>query len=134
LGNFREHGVLLYLSKDLYSGWVRLQADKDLGRTYAGLLPFTEGLYRLGYISKEVYEEHLKKYSQPLTAKEELTDSQLKEKERLEKENHYFKAVLEEWDNRPIEWKNKMISYAKKHSESENAKLLIAKGNAGAGS
>ena len=43
---FREHGVMLYLDKALYKAFIRLQADKGLGRSYAGLLPFVEGLYR----------------------------------------------------------------------------------------
>ena len=39
--SFREHGVMLYLDKTLYKAFIRLQADKGLGRSYAGLLPFT---------------------------------------------------------------------------------------------
>ena len=77
---FREHGVMLYLDKTLYKAFIRLQADKGLGRSYAGLLPFVEGLYRLGYLSKEEYEVHFKKYSQELKETKSLT------KEDLEKQ------------------------------------------------
>jgi len=63
LGKFREHGVMLFLSHDLYIGFIKLQADRGLGRSFAGLLPFNEGLYSMGYISKEAYEAHKAKYS-----------------------------------------------------------------------
>lgn len=63
---FKEHQVMLCLDKEPYHGFIQIQADRDLGRSYAGLLPFVEGLYHLGYISKEVYDAHFKKYSEPL--------------------------------------------------------------------
>lgn len=66
MGDFREHGVMLYLDKTLYRAFIKLQADKGLGRSYAGLLPFTEGLFHLGYLSKQDHEEHVAKYSQGL--------------------------------------------------------------------
>ena len=84
MGSFKEHGVLIYLSKDLYIGFIKLQADKRLGRSYAGLLPFTEGLFRMGYISKEVYEEHIKKYSEPLESEKQVSLEQSKEKQFIE--------------------------------------------------
>lgn len=63
---FKEHQVMLCLDKEPYHGFIQIQADRDLGRSYAGLLPFVEGLYHLGYISKEGYDAHFKKYSEPL--------------------------------------------------------------------
>jgi hypothetical protein len=130
LGSFREHGVLIYLSKELYSGWIRLQADKDLGRSYAGLLPFTEGLYRLGYISKEVYEEHIRKYSQPLSARTEvLTLERQQEKAFLEQKNKQFRGMLDQWNEHPdLHWRINVISEAEKYPDLECAKLLIVKG------
>jgi hypothetical protein len=64
---FREHGVMLYLDKTLYKAFIRLQADKGLGRSYAGLLAFVEGLFHLGFLSKEDYQKYVAKYSQELT-------------------------------------------------------------------
>ncbi len=54
---FKEHGLMLFLGKPLYNAFIKLQADKGLGRSYAGLLSFTSGLYYLGYLSKIDYEE-----------------------------------------------------------------------------
>jgi len=63
MGKFREHGVMLFLDHELYIGFIKLQADRGLGRSFAGLLPFNEGLFQMGYISKESYEAHKAKYS-----------------------------------------------------------------------
>ena len=93
---FQEHGILLYLSRDLYTAFIRLQGDKDLGRSYAGLLALTEGMFRLGYISKDVYEEHVKKYSQPMTQPKPPTQEQLEERRELEELEKQFAAVLKQ--------------------------------------
>lgn len=63
---FSEHKVMLCLDKELYRAFIKLQADKELGRSYAGLLPYVEGLFHMGYITQEVRDSHVLKYSQPL--------------------------------------------------------------------
>lgn len=130
MGSFREHGVLNYLSKDLYVGFIKLQADKGLGRSYAGLLLLTEGLYRLGYISKAVYDEHVKKYSQPLgNAKPVLSLEQEKSKQFLEQKERQFRGQLEQWEDHPdLNWRVKVVAEAEKYPDIECAKLLVAKG------
>jgi hypothetical protein len=138
LGSYREHGVLIFLSKDLYFGFIRLQADKGLGRSYAGLLPFTEGLFRLGYISKEVYEEHFKKYSQPFAAENPvstvLTIEQLKEKRFLEQKDKQLKGMLEQWEyHLGNEWRAKVLTEAEKWKDKlESARCLLEKKEANA--
>jgi len=94
LGKFREHGVMLFLSHDLYIGFIKLQADRGLGRSFAGLLPFNEGLYRMGYISKESYEAHKKKYSVKLGATPSIP-IQTKYAKQIES----FENILKEWPN-----------------------------------
>ena len=99
---FREHGVMLYLDKTLYKAFIRLQADKGLGRSYAGLLPFVEGLYHLGYLSKEEYEIHFQKYNTPLTEEPKpLTKEQMQEQEKLKQLTKTFKMILEQWETVP---------------------------------
>ena len=126
---FKEHGVMLYLSKELYSGWIKLQADKDLGRTYAGLLPFVEGLYILGYFSKEVYEENIKKYSEPLNPKEKTTLEDQEQIKLKKEKDMQFKGMLEAWDIPHLKpnWRQYVLSEAKKYPELEYAKLILAK-------
>lgn len=125
---FREHGVMLYLDKTLYKAFIKLQADKELGRSYAGLLPFVEGLFHLGYLSKDDYEKYVQKYTQGL--KEEpkpLTLEQLKEKQLLEHKERYFQSVLEQWDLHPdSEWRAKKLAEAKQWKDRvESARRLL---------
>lgn len=61
---------MLYLSPELHHGFTKVMADKCLGRAFAGLLPFVEGLYQMGYISKNTYDVHVEKYSIPLYKEE----------------------------------------------------------------
>lgn len=96
---------MLCLDKDVYRGFIKLQADKNLGRAYAGLLPYVEGLYRMGYISKEVYDFHFKKYSEPMTKETVVPESE------EEKQN---KAMLKQKDKLFLE----MIAQFEIHSES----------------
>lgn len=126
MDNFREHGVMLYLSKALYVGFIKLQADKGLGRSFAGLLPLTEGMYQLGYISKEVYEEHFKKYSQPLVSKTPLTSEQIREKQILKQKEGYFKRALDQWDIHPQpSWRYKVFVQAEKWKDKVASAQLI---------
>lgn len=128
MGSFKEHGILLYLSKDLYTGFIRLQADKGLGRSFAGLLPFIEGLFRLGYISKEVYEEHVKKYSEPLESEKPLSLEQSTEQSFLERRDRQLKGMLEQWDLHPDpKWRNKVYDFAGKYADKlQSARDILA--------
>ena len=95
---FQEHYVRLFLDKELYVAFIKLQADKTLGRSYAGLLAFTEGLFHMGYINREVYETHVKKYSDKLVGKKQLTLAETQEMEKNIQLARFFKAVAEQWE------------------------------------
>ena len=68
--NKREHGLLLFLNPTLTLSLVKLQADRNLGRSYAGLLALAEGLYQLGYLDKANHDQVAEKYSIPLIPQE----------------------------------------------------------------
>ena len=133
MGDFREHGVLLYLDKTLYKAFIRLQADRGLGRSYAGLLPFTEGLFRLGYLSSEDYEVHIRKYNQGLAEKPQpLSAQQLEKKRELEGKQKVFSMVLEQWNQHPSDWQARWVKEAKKWKDRvANAQLVLALANSG---
>jgi hypothetical protein len=125
MGDFREHGVMLYLDRELYSAFIKLQADKNLGRSYAGLLPLTEGLYRLGYVTKDVYERHFTKYSEGL-GKEPATQEQLDEQQVLKEKGKLFSRILEQWHEHPShKWRQTWIREAERFSKVPNAKLIL---------
>jgi hypothetical protein len=130
MGDFREHGVRLYLDKVLYKAFIRLQADRGLGRSFAGLLPFTEGLYRLGYITQRDYEEHIRKYSQELVEAKPLGLEQLKEQEKIRKLDKFYSEVLKQWPNLSEKTRQAHIAKAKEMNEKvPNAKLVLALAN-----
>jgi hypothetical protein len=119
----------MYLSKELYNGFIRLQADRSVGRSYAALLPFTEGLFRFGYISKQVYDEHVKKYSQPLSEeKPVLSLEQQKETQFLQERDRQLKGMLEQWDLHPSpEWREKTFAFAEKYANRlQSARDILA--------
>jgi hypothetical protein len=95
---FQEHYLRLFLDKELYVAFIKLQADKTLGRSYGGLLAFTEGLFHMGYINKEVYQNHVVKYSDKLIAKKQLTLAETQEMEKNIQLARFFQAVAEQWE------------------------------------
>lgn len=125
MGDFREHGVMLYLDRTLYRAFIKLQADKDLGRSYAGLLPFVEGLYAMGYINEQVYVQHKEKYSVPLIVDKPLQHFVDKEDEQL---NKTLKMAADQWeDHRDPLWRQGWITRAELHPTLPNSKLVLDK-------
>lgn len=116
--SFHEHGLVLYLSPELYLALVKLQADRTLGRCYAGLSALIEGFYRLGYLSKEDYEELSKRYNKPLIRKKEPTSAQLKEHEEIERLEKHFLNVSRQWPQ---------LSNRVRNGHVRNARLWVGK-------
>jgi len=63
---FKQHRFILCLDSPLYMSVVKFQAENELGRSYAALRIFIEGLKALNLISQDLYEYYRKKYSEPL--------------------------------------------------------------------
>jgi len=125
MGKFKEHGVLMYLSNPLYLGFVKLQADKGLGRSFAALLPFVEGLYAMGYITERVYEQHKKRYSQPLIVEKPLSQFIDKEDETL---NKTLGMVADQWEeHKKPSWRQKWLTIARSNLKLPNSKLVLEK-------
>lgn len=125
---FKEHGVLLYLPPELYSAFIRLQADKGLGRSYAGLLALTEGLHCLGYLSEDEHAIYVKRYSRKLTEqKTALTLQQTKEKEARIKLEKQFSDIIKQWSTMKQSSRDYYMKKALDNKEIiPNAKLVIA--------
>jgi hypothetical protein len=116
--DFKEHGVLLYLTPSLYLAFIKLQGDKGLGRSFAGLLAFNEGMHTLGYISDEQYEENRRKYSRKLfeaQPQKPLTLEQVEAKKQHDGMARAFSGVYSQWNlphNDPL-WRDKWVAKAK---------------------
>jgi len=127
MGNFREHAVRLFLDRELYLAFIKLQADKKLGRSFAGLLPFVEGLYRLGYITEEAYESHKERYSAPLVAEKLITIEETKGQKKLKKIEEQFSKFIKNWDSMKPKAKQYAILKARKYRDTvSNAELVLA--------
>jgi hypothetical protein len=126
MGDFREHGVKLFLDKELYTAFIRLQADKGLGRSFAGLLPFVEGLYHMGYVSREVYENHREKYCQPLLSKKEPTPEELEVREKSNRLNKTLGKVVSQWKEHTSEdWRRKWAQTARQNPGLPNSQRIL---------
>jgi hypothetical protein len=94
---FKEHGLMLYVDRELYVAFNKFIGDKGLGRSYGGLLLLTEGLHNLGYLSNESYEVHHKKYSRGLIESAPVKPSP-EQKEITLQIKKTLRLVLEQFD------------------------------------
>jgi len=62
----KAHCLRLYLDSPLYLKLIQFQAEKKLGKSFAGLLIFIEGMKSLGLIDKDTYEFYKNRYDKPL--------------------------------------------------------------------
>jgi hypothetical protein len=131
--SFREHGVMLYLDKTSYKAFIRPQADKGLGRSFAELLPFIEGLHHMGYLTDPEHEERVKKYSQPLCEEARpLTTEQVQQKSEVANWEKRFSLAIKEWSSMPEKSQVWHVQKAKELLDGvPNAKLVLALANGG---
>jgi len=125
---FREHGLRIYLNVPLYKGFIKLQGDKELGRSYAGLLAFTIGLYELGYLSKSNFLRLKQKYNTPLDKEpQQLTLADTPKQNELNELNEDFGKVVAQWNFHPEQaWRDEWIKRAIQNGDLPNAKKLLA--------
>jgi hypothetical protein len=130
-GSFKEHGFRLYLDKTLYKALVRLQADKGLGRSYAGLLPLVEGLHSMGYLTNQECEERIKKYSQPLCdVPPPPTMEELQRKSELVNWEKRFSRAIEQWSTMPEESREWHVQKARELQDKvSKAKFVLSLAN-----
>ena len=72
---------------ELYLAVIKFQVQKELGKSYAGLLLITKAAYQEQLITKEVYEKYLYRYSRKLVPAEQprkLTTEEQKEKQKMD--------------------------------------------------
>lgn len=127
MGKYKEHGLLIYLNNPLYMGFIKLQADKGLGRSFAGLLAFTTGLFEMGYISKAEYLRFKARYSTPLDKEpQQLTLAETPMQNELNKLDKTFSDVLAQWNLHLDEkWRRRWIKKAMENGDLPNAKKLL---------
>ncbi len=92
----QEHIMKICLAPELYLAITKYQVQKEIGKTYAGLLLLTKALYQENLITKEVYEKFVYRYSRKLLLEEQpqkLTTEQQKNKQKLDEKTRSFGAT-----------------------------------------
>ena len=126
----REHGLLLFLSPELTLGIARLQVKKELGRSYAGLLALTEGLFKLGAIPEDVYRALTERYSQPLVQeRKKVTQKDLEARAQVQQLERQFSDVLNQWTTISSKAREAWIKRARAHPEVPNSRLVVGLAN-----
>ena len=114
----QEHIVKICLPPELYLAVTKFQVQKEIGRTYAGLLLLTKAVYQEQLISREVYEKYLYRYSRKLVPEEQtpkLSAEQQKEKQKLDEKARSFSAAYNQWEEHPDpKWRQWWINEAEK--------------------
>jgi hypothetical protein len=80
----KPHALTLFLDAPLCVALTQFQALNTLGRTYAGLLIFIEGLRKLNLVNEVVYQHYKGLYSQPLRITPIVEDPQVAKRNEAE--------------------------------------------------
>ena len=114
----QEHIMKICMPPELYLAVTKFQVQKEIGKSYAGLLLLTRALYQEKLITLEVYEKYLYRYSRKLVPEDKpqkLTIEQQKEKQKLDEKTRTFAMLLSQWSLHPSPlWRQKWIDEAKK--------------------
>lgn len=117
----QEHYLPLLLNSKMRLALIKLQADMELGNSYAGLYALNEGLHVLKYLSEEDYQTFKKRYSQKLVDDSQqklVPEVNLQQVREIEGMTKTFSMVIDQWSEHPnAEWRQK---WAKKARENEN--------------
>ena len=120
----------LFLERVLYMALIKLQADKQLTKSKAGLLCLVTGANKLGYLSDSDYEVLKAKYS---IGFEELVNIPTPEQIRGQETEHnknrqlnrLFKEVVSQWDDLKISAKEYHVNKAEENSNLKYAKEIL---------
>jgi len=93
----QEHITKICLPPELYLAVTKFQVQKEIGKSYAGLLLITKALYQEKLISKEVNEKYLYRYSRKLVPEDQpqkMTAEEQKKKQKLDEKARSFPAAF----------------------------------------
>ena len=114
----QEHIMKICLPPELYLAITKFQVQKEIGKSYAGLLLINKAAYQEQLITKEAYEKYLYRYSRKLVPEEQpqkLTAEQQKIKQKLDEKARSFGAAYNQWNLHPDpKWRQWWINEAEK--------------------
>lgn len=126
----KENAVILYLNKPMRMGTIKLQAQMELGQSFAALYIYNEGLHNLKLISDEDYLINQKHYSKKLVEESQqklIPDIDPQAIKEIESMTRYFSMVLDQWHlHGNSDWRSKQLKRAKEYENRvPNAKLVL---------
>jgi hypothetical protein len=125
----KPHAVTLFLDSPLYVAFIEFQAENKLGRSFAGLLIFVEGLRKRELINELVYQHYKSRYMKPLrTLIEEENPLLAKQKqEELEKARKQLQQVIEQFPTLKPKTQQYWLKYALERPEIPESTELLRK-------
>ena len=128
----QEHIMKICLPPELYLAVIKFQVQKEIGKSYAGLLLITKAAYQEQLIPKEVYEKYLYRYSRKLVPEEhpqKLTSEEQKAKQKMDEKARAFDGAASQWsDHLNVTWRKWWISEAEKWQDKiPEAKAFLQK-------
>jgi len=129
----QDHIFKLCLPPELYLGVIKFQAEKEIGRPFAGLLLLTKAAYQEHLISQDVYETLTYRYSRKLVTEDSIQSKkslgQLQEDQKIKNKNQQFGNVLSQWHLHPDQkWRQAWLEQAEEwKTRCPNARILLEK-------
>jgi hypothetical protein len=128
----QEHIMKICLPPELYLAVIKFQVEKEIGKSYAGLLLLTKAVYQEQLITRDDYEKFQYRYSRRLVAEEKpqkLTIEQQKEKQKMDEKARTFSSLISQWElHSSVEWRQRWISEGKKwENQIPEAKAFLQK-------
>lgn len=151
----REHIYPLCINAAHDIAIAKLRGKLEIGKGAAIQLCLNMSLFNLGVLSEEDYKifdlryrrklidiieenkfkrenSHLSKLElEKLKQKNIALESEKQKETVLSDLDKMFKGQLEQWDDHDLNWKIRVVSFAKKYPENEYAKQIVAKENDG---
>ena len=126
----KDHAMTLFLNPKMRMGTIKLQAELELGPSYAGLLIYNEGLHSLGKINDEDYLVNKKRYSKKLVEESQqklIPDVDPQAVKEIEDMKRYFSMVIDQWHlHSSSDWRSKQLKRAREYANRvPNAKYVI---------
>lgn len=121
----------LFLNAKMRLALIRLQCDKELGQSYAGLYALNEGLHTLGYLGDDDYQAFKERYSVKLVDDKQPKKADqlnLQAQKEIDNMTRYFSMVIDQWRLHPnSEWRQKQLKRAREYENRvQNAKEVLA--------
>jgi hypothetical protein len=117
-----DHTTINYWPPELRSALIRFCSKYDLDKTYAVFNLATKQLYNDGFLSKEVYDFYIQKYSKTVSSMSNieqekhnsLTIDGLKQHQKLDEMTRYFQSILaDQWTlHQSPDWRKKTLLVA----------------------